>query len=661
MRLLRLWLFVAGLSVVHGSYADIRLPHVFGSGMVLQRRKPIPIWGWAEAGEKITVKLGKQTRTATADQFGQWTVRLAPMEAGGPYLFVVKGRKSSLKLTDVLLGDVWVCSGQSNMEWPLASAKNALAEIRTARYPKIRQFLVKRAMSTVPQYDLDGDWKVCSPETAPDFTAVGYFFARTLQQELNVPIGLINTSWGGTNSETWTSREALASDPELAPTVVNLPTTSGEIQRDGMERMRRRLAAHQHGQLPTLSEECAWSEPDFDTHDWQTINVPGDWEWAGLPIFDGVVWLRREITIPKEADVNNMVLRLGNGDDGDSTYVNGQLIGESTGGQDRAYAIPDGILKHGRNVIAVRVDDKGGPGGLMGGGTQLMLANNTFEESLAGAWQYRIAHVYPSSYDAGPNTYGTLLFNAMVRPLMPYAIEGAIWYQGESNADRAAQYRRAFPLLITDWRTQWAKAAYPPGTTKVPVVDFPFLFVQLANFGSAGSNWAELREAQTMALTLPNTGMAVTSDIGEANNIHPRNKQDVGYRLAAEALRVAYHQNRVSRGPMLDSMTVSGNRVALTFKNVGSGLMTTDKYGYLKGFEVAGSDQKFYPARAFIVGTKVLLGAESVDHPVAVRYGWANDNGDINLYNKEGFPAVPFRTDSWKGVTENAKFGDRGF
>lgn len=661
-----MWLLVVGLAVVQAGYADVRLPAVFGSGMVLQRRKPVPVWGWADASEKVTVTLGKQIKTGQADKNGHWMLRLDPLEAGGPYQLTVKGRKNTIKFDDVLLGEVWVCSGQSNMEFSLSSAKNARAEIRAAAYPVIRQFLVKKKLSTTPENDLDGKWTSCTPETAAQFTAVGYFFARNLFKELNVPIGLVNTSWGGTHSETWTSREGMARDPELAKIVATMPVTPTEVQRDGRERVRKMLSVRQNGQLPTLADERKWAKPEFDAQDWRMMRMPGDWEWEGLSVFDGVVWFRREVVLPDDVNLTGMTLKFGGSDDIDSTYVNGQLVGTTSETRKaRAYAVPDGLLKRGRNVIAVRVDDVGGAGGLMGGGDQFMLANGSFEESLSGKWQYRIAKVYPSSYEAGPNTYATLLYNGMVRPLMPYAIKGVIWYQGESNADRASQYRRSFPLMIRDWREQWAKAVQTAGNKKIAVTDFPFLFVQLANFGptdnSQGSNWAELREAQTMALKLPNTGMAVTADIGEGGDIHPRNKQDVGDRLAAEALRVAYGQNRVTSGPMFDGMAVDGNRVTVGFKNIGGGLMTKDRYGYLRGFEVAGADQKFVPARAFIVGSKVLVNASSVAAPVAVRYGWANDNGEVNLYNKEGFPAVPFRTDAWKSVTEKAKFGDPAF
>ncbi|QJW90948.1 sialate O-acetylesterase [Spirosoma taeanense] len=635
--------------VVQGAFADVRLPQVFGSHMVLQRRKPVPVWGWADAGEKVTVLFNNQTKTAKAGKDGKWKVSLDPMEAGGPYQMLVKGKANTITIDDVLSGEVWICSGQSNMEWPLAAANNAKEEIKAANYPQIRQLLVKKDISLAPKDDIEGEWAVCNPETAPRFTAVGYFFARQLQQELNVPIGLINTSWGGTHSETWTSREAMNQDSELGAVAKKLPATYEEVIQSGKERTQA-LLEKQQGGLPTAGEPARWTDPTFDASQWKSMNQPGDWEWGGLPTLDGVVWFRREVMIPEGSNLNKMTLQAGSIDDRDSTYVNGQLVGSTKGIGPRSYNLPEGLLKPGRNVIAVRVVDNSGAGGLAGPPEQLKLSGERLDLPLAGQWQYRVEQVFPSSFKPGPNTYATQLFNAMINPLIPYAIEGAIWYQGESNAGRAYQYRRAFPIMIQDWRQRWGS-------------DFPFLFVQLASYNAGngnsqrGSSWAELREAQTMTLQLPNTGMAVTSDIGEPNDIHPRNKQDVGKRLAAEAMRVVYGKTGVSAGPMFDKLAVQGNRAVLTFRNVGSGLMAKDKYGYLKGFEVAGADKTFHYAKAEVQGDSVVVWADSVAAPVAVRYGWADDNSEANLYNKEAFPAVPFRTDTWKGITEEGKFG----
>ncbi|GAB4044773.1 sialate O-acetylesterase [Spirosoma litoris] len=651
MNRLTCFFFALSFILTQTSFADVRLPKVFGSHMVLQRRKPVPVWGWADPGEKVTVTLNAQVKTIKADKDGKWRVALDPMEAGGPYQLSVKGKKNTVTFDDVLTGEVWVCSGQSNMEYQLRSAANAKTEISLANYPTIRQLLVKKDISLTPKDDIEGDWAVCTPETAPNFTAVGYFFAKQLQKELNVPIGLINTSWGGTHSETWTSREAMNQNDELRPVANKLPGSYEEVMKSGQERTQL-LIKNQQGSLPNSAEEWTWSAADLDDSHWKSMTMPSDWEWRGLPTLDGVVWLRQEVMIPEGKKLQKMVLHMGSVDDQDSTFVNGKLVGNKKGGGNRDYPLPDDLLKPGRNVIAVRVTDTGGAGGLMGTLADFHISGDNIDIPLTGQWKYRIATVFASSYKPGPNTYATQLFNAMLNPLIPYAIEGVIWYQGESNAGRAYQYRKTFPLMIQDWRKHWG-------------YDFPFLFVQLASFNSAngdsrrGSTWGELREAQTMTLQLPNTGMAVTSDIGERSDIHPKNKEDVGKRLAAEAMRIAYQKPGVSAGPQFEKMTVDGNRAILTFTSVGSGLSVKDKYGYLKGFEVAGADHKFYFAKAEVQGNTVVVHADSVSAPVAVHYGWADDNGEVNLYNREGFPAVPFRTDTWKGITEAVKFGEQ--
>ncbi|MDB5241094.1 MAG: hypothetical protein JWP57_1719 [Spirosoma sp.] len=658
-------IFIIGVLTVQVTLADVGLPKVFGSHMVLQRRKPVPVWGWADVGEKVTVTMNNQTKIGKAGKDGQWRISLDAMEAGGPYQLVVKGKKNTVTFDDVMTGEVWVCSGQSNMEWPLRSAANSKEEIKMANYPQIRQLAVSKAVSLTPVSNIVGEWTVFSPATAPNYTAIGYYFARQLQHDLKVPIGLINTSWGGTHSETWTSREALNRDEELLTVAGKLPRTYQEVVQSGKERIQTLLQAQQAG-LPTVAETRTWASLDLNTTAWKAMNVPTDWEWGGLPTLDGDVWFRRKVMLPASGRFKNITLHLGSVDDEDSTYVNGQLIGSTKGRSPRAYVVPDGLLKPGRNVIAVHVTDRGGVGGLVGQPEQLRLSGDNVDVPLAGSWEYRVAGVNESSYNPGPNTYATQLFNAMINPLIPYAIAGAIWYQGESNAGRAYQYRRTFPLMIQDWRQHWGE-------------DFPFLFVQLANYNAAngnsrqGSSWAELREAQTMTLQLPNTGMAVTSDIGESGDIHPKNKKDVGYRLAAEAMRVAYQKaginagevssgessrKEASRGPMLDKMVTDGNRAILTFWNADEGLRVNDKYGYLKGFEVAGTDHMFYYAKADVQGNTVIVHSDSVAVPVAVRYGWADDNGEVNLYNKQGFPAGPFRTDTWKGITEAVKFGE---
>jgi sialate O-acetylesterase len=383
------------------------------------------------------------------------------------------------------------------------------------------------------------------------------------------------------------------------------------------------------------------------------MKLPGLWEGQGLGLedLDGVVWYRKIIVLSKEDAEKPAVLELAKIDDADETYINGVKVGATSGyAIERRYTLPAGVLKPGKNTIAVRVEDTGGGGGVYGIAADMKLEVGDKTISLAGDWSFKVATVAITNSSNNPNSHPTLLYNAMIAPLIPYTIKGVIWYQGESNASRAYQYRKAFPLLITDWRSHWGEG------------DFPFYFVQLASFNSAngnsekGSAWAELREAQTKTLSLPNTGMAVTTDIGEAGDIHPKNKQDVGLRLAAIALSNLYGKTMEFSGPLYQSQQKTGNKVILSFTHTGSGLAARDKYSYLRGFEIAGADQQWHYAKAHIDGDKVIVYQDGVGDPIAVRYGWADDAGDDNLYNKEGFPASPFRTDDWKGVTEGAKY-----
>ena len=619
--------------------------------MVLQRNKPIPVWGWSDANEKITVQFNQQIKSVKADKSGHWMIKLDNESAGGPYQLIVKG-KNVITISDVLVGEVWVCSGQSNMEFAVRSVINADKEIAAANYPQIHHFTVPKNISSMPKDDVTGGgWKVCSPETVGDFTAVGYFFARELYRELKIPIGLINTSWGGTHSETWTSRKAFENSDEFKNMIVAMPSLNlDSLEKAKNELMKKKIETIQ-GSFEKFTDVESWKNISYDDSHWPRMNLPSLWEQKGLNGLDGIVWFRKAINVSAEDAGKEASLELSMIDDNDITYVNGVKVGSTNAwNAKRKYTIPAGVLKAGKNVIIVRVEDTGGGGGIYGDAADMKITIENKVQSLAGDWLFKIESLMPGSSSVGPNDYPTLLFNAMLNPLIPYAIEGAIWYQGESNADRAYQYRQAFPLMITDWRQHWNQG------------NFPFYFVQLASFNSAngnskkGSTWAELREAQTMTLSLPNTGMSVTTDIGNDSDIHPKNKQDVGKRLAAIALHNVYEKNIVYSGPVYQSMKVEGNKVILSFTNTGSGLMVKDKDGYLKGFEVAGGDKQFHYAKAVIENDHVAVLSDSVINPVAVRFGWADDAGEDNLFNKEGFPAGPFRTDQWKGITENAKF-----
>ncbi len=649
---IRLFCLIA-LLPVFGIKAQVRLAGIFGDHMVLQRSQPVPVWGWASPSEKVRVSMNGQNKEATADKNGRWKVTLDPQPAGGPFDLKVAG-KDSLLLHDVLIGEVWLCSGQSNMEFQVRQAMHAADEIRSANYPQIRHIQIPKTTSFTPKEDIPPtSWTVCSPETVGDYTAVGYFFAREIQNRLHVPVGLIHSSWGGTNIETWTSRGAFEKSEEFKSMIEAMPALNTETLIKQREQLLEEKIKGLEKDITDSLPETAWKDPGYNADGWPKMKEPALWEYQGLGLndLDGVVWLRKTVVLTADDLAGSATLNLGKIDDNDETYINGALVGATRGYDElRHYHLATGVLKPGPNVIAVRVDDTGGGGGPYSDSTEMNLNVGGKTIPLAGAWNFRIAKRYQGAANIDPNSYPTLLFNAMINPLIPYGIRGALWYQGESNAGRAYQYRIAFPLMINDWRQRWGLG------------NFPFYFVQLASFNAGngdsehGSSWAELREAQTNTLQLPNTGMAVTTDIGDPTNIHPKDKQDVGKRLAAIALNNIYGHTMQYSGPVYESMTVDKNQIILTFTHTGSGLMTKDKYGYIRGFEVAGNDHHFHYAQASINGNKVIVSSEAVPDPIEVRYAWADDASDANLYNQEGFPGVPFRTDQWKGITEGNKY-----
>lgn len=629
--------------------ANISLPKIFGDNMVLQRDKPVRIWGWAAIGEKVTVQFNQQKKNTKGDKAGKWEILLAPEAAGGPYQLTVQG-KNKLVIQNILVGEVWVCSGQSNMEMPIAGwgkINNYEKEIAAAGYPMIRQFDVPNTVSTSLKDDISaGEWKQCSPATAAEFSATAYFFARELYNYLKVPIGLINTTWGGTQSEAWTSQQGFEQSERFKEIAAIMKSGSIEkLSKDRNEAILANIKKAQGGLDNTNTTE--WKNSNFDDSQWPLMKLPGVWEERGFPGLDGTAWFRKVITI-SEADAGKAaVIELAKVDDADETYINGVKVGSTQQWDElRKYTIQAGILKAGKNVVAVRVVDNQGGGGIYGDDITMRLTISQSVISLAGDWKFRIESIMNKEAGAmGPNDFPGILFNAMINPLLPYTIKGAIWYQGETNAGRAYEYRTAFPLMITDWRQHWKQG------------DFPFFFVQLSTFGSAaansnnGSNWAELREAQAMTLSLPHTGMAVTTDIGDPKDIHPKNKQDVGKRLAYIALHDVYGKPGEYTGPMYQSMNKVGDRIDISFTHTGSGWLVKDKYGYIKGFEIAGADKKFHFAKALINGSKITVWCDEVPQPVAVRYNWADDASEGNLFNKEMLPAAPFRTDNWDGVT----------
>lgn len=628
--------------------AKIKLSASIGSNMVLQRDIPIAIWGQADKRERITIFFHGDTVKVRADKKGTWTATLGTYAAGGPFEMRLAG-KDTLTLHNILVGDIWICSGQSNMEFQLRDARNSQKEIEAAQYPRMRLLTVEKKVSTTPLNDCGtSGWQVCTPESVPSFSAVAYFFGRKLIDDLDVPIGLVHTSWGGTNVETWTSAEAISK-------VAGFEDTKSELEKFNEEELEDQIKTaleEKTGPLPVsdsgmVKGKAIWARPNTDFSRWQTMDIPQLWEGAGLKNLDGIVWFEREFVLDEQDLQKQISIHLGPIDDSDITFLNGEKIGETNQryNEPRIYHPNKKLLHAGTNVLVVRVEDTGGGGGIYGNPDDIFVQLPDEKISLAGEWRYKLGKASLATA-VGPNSMPSLLYNAMIHPLLPMRIKGAIWYQGESNAGRAYQYRTLFPTMIKDWRSRWQQG------------DFPFLFVQLANFMDATtepgeSTWAELREAQSMTLTLPKTGMATTIDIGAAKNIHPKNKQDVGRRLALCALKEAYGKDVVASGPNFSIMEIKHDRVILHYNNVGSGLYLKNKYGYVNGFAIAGADRHFYWAKAEISGNTVVVRSDQVKEPVAVRYGWANNPDDLNLYNLEGLPAVPFRTDDWPGITKS--------
>ncbi len=621
--------------------AQIELAGIFTNNMVLQRDVEIPVWGWSTKGKIITLIFKNNTYQAKADKTGKWQIKLPPTPAGGTYQMTVTDGASEKTLNNILFGDVWVCSGQSNMEWTVDNSMFAQNEMMNAKDQQIRHFKVARNTSIVPTEKLEGSsWEVTSPETVGKFTAVGYQFAKSIRQHHDVPIGLLNTSWGGSRIEPWMSAESLGYE--------NFPKTAKAAQKKSDKVAKAKMAAFEakFGKLPKqdaglVNGNALWAVPELDDSQWKNINAPSLWENQGLEGVDGIVWFRKTIELSADDIEKDIMLHLSKIDDNDKTYFNGQLIGETNQySRERIYQVPKSLLKAGANVIAVRVEDTGGGGGFYGDSEEMYAQTNQQKISLAGTWKYKLG-VIKLNTGVASNQEPVIIYNKMIYPILNFPIKGVIWYQGESNAgaEDAFVYRDLFATMIQDWRKRWG------------VGDFPFLYVQLANYMAvksqpSASNWAMLRESQMKTLVLPNTAQAVIIDIGDANDIHPRNKHDVGYRLALGARKLAYgEQNLVHNGPVYQSMKIEGNKIRLQFEAVGGTLSV--KGSDLKEFAIAGDDKKFVWANAKIEGNEIIVWSDEVKNPVAVRYAWADNPHQANLYNQQGLPATPFRTDDW--------------
>lgn len=637
-------ILLLGLLICTSIQAQLRLPRLIGSGMVIQRGTEMDIWGWATPDAPVSVDFKDEVYLTRADENGRWKVSLRPMQAGGPFPMKVKSGEEAIMVESVLIGDVWVCSGQSNMELTMQRTSPVYPnEIANAANPNIRQFEVPdRYDFKAPQVDLTGgSWVAATPESVLKFTAVGYFFADSLYKKYGVPIGIINASMGGSPAEAWMSEAALKA----------FPNHYDELQKFKDDALIRSIEANDQSRSNAWYAESlqkdlgfkstpTWHSPELDDSAWPTMEIPGYWADEPMGKVNGVMWFRKDIEVPESMAGQKVKLEMGRIVDADSVFVNGVYAGHTTYQYPpRRYEVPAGVLKAGKNTVVVRIINSGGRGGFVPDKPyELSLGGK--KVSLTGTWKYNLgAEMEPL---AGPTFIRWKpggLYNSMIAPLHRYPIKGVAWYQGESNADNPQEYASLLPAMISNWRSGWGQG------------DFPFLIVQLANYMEAKeqpapSNWAMLRESQLKTLDVPNTALAVIIDLGDWNDIHPLNKKDVGQRLALAAQKLAYGEALVYSGPLFEEMKIKGNKAVLSFRHVGGGLMA--KGGALGGFAICGQDGRFVWATAQIKGDEIIVSSSSVKKPVAVRYGWADNPNQANLYNQEGLPASPFRTDDWK-------------
>ncbi|WP_417888176.1 sialate O-acetylesterase [Zunongwangia sp.] len=621
-------------------FAQVRLPKLVSDGMVLQRNSNVRIWGWASEEEQINVNFQQKSYRTIAEK-GKWEILLENASVGGPYTMEISG-KNSIKLDSIYVGDVWLCSGQSNMELPMSRvAPKYPEEIKTADNAEIRYFQVPKEYNLNEQLDdlSGGNWVSVNQNTIKNFAAIPYFFAKNLNKEYQIPIGLIDASLGGSPVEAWMSEKALKNFPDAIAEVKRLKPEGVIDSLEGLDQDRIR---NWYTTITTedLGIKSNWKSSDFDDSDWKEIELPG---LLKKPV-NGVIWFRKEFDLPAEFSAKPAGLLMGRLVDADSVFVNGIFVGNTTYQYPpRRYHIPENILREGENSITVKLISERGVGGFVKDKPyQINFSEKSID--LTGTWKYKVGKATEALQ---PQTFyrwkPTGLYNAMIHPLLNYSIKGAIWYQGESNTSEPEKYSELFPKMIESWRENWHQQAS----------NFPFLFVQLANFmeskeNPTDTNWARLRESQKETLNLPKTGMAVAIDIGEWNDIHPLDKKTVSDRLATSAKNVAYGDaSVVPSGPIYNSSEIKNDSIILHFDYVGSGLKIKNNED-LKGFAIAGSDKQFVWAKAKIDGDKVVVYSPDVKHPVAVRYAWADNPEHANLYNKEDLPASPFRTDKWK-------------
>lgn len=627
------------LGALNSAYAQVRLPKIISDGMILQRDEPLKIWGWASPSEKITLHFDKKKYTAKTGADGTWHVMLPAMPADGLSHTITISGKNILTVKDVLLGDVWLCSGQSNMVHQMNIHDVTYAkDIEEADFAHIRQFWVPNITNLAGTSEElpSGEWVPAIGDKVRPFSAVAYFFARKTHQQYGIPIGIVNASWGGTPIEAWTSEAGLKDFDNFLATVQKNKDTSYVNQTN-----RKAAEAFKPRPSQDLGLAGKWFDPAYPPKGWKPVNVPGYWEDQGIRDLNGVVWYRKELEVPAAMTSDAARVWLGRIVDADELYVNGTRVG-STGYlyPQRRYTVPAGVLKAGKNLLVVRVTNNFGKGGFVPDKPYALISGKDTLD-LKGTWHYKVGEVFeprrPGPAGIAAQNQPAALYNAMLHPLINYSLKGVLWYQGESNTGNPQIYDQQLEALIKDWRGRWQK----PG--------LPVIFAQLPgfmeyNYLPAESNWALHREATLKALRVPYTAMTVNIDLGEWNDIHPDNKKDVGERMALAAAKLAYGENRVYSGPLFLAAATEGNRIIISFDHTGGGLITRDNEAPAD-WAIAGEDKKFRWAKAKIENNRVVVWHDEIPEPKYVRYAWADNPVNPNLYNREGLPASPFRTD----------------
>jgi sialate O-acetylesterase len=638
------WIFL--LLVTAQCYSQLKLPKLISDGMVLQRNASVKIWGWSAPHENVRIDFMDSVFYSMANKHGEWEIRLSDLNAGGPFEMKIVA-SDTFTIKNVLIGDVWVCSGQSQMDINMKRVSPLYEkDIENAGNINIRYFAVPAVYNfNEPQKDLpSGNWESISQDNILGVSAIAYFFATELYNRYKIPVGIIRSSLGGSPAEAWISEDAIKGFPEYYMEALKCKDTAwiNRIQSTDKERTNAWYTELGDKDEGYRDPEMPWYKPDLDISGWAVMHIPGYWSNGDLRDVNGVVWFRKEVTIPADLSGKPARLNLGRIVDADSVFVNGIYVGSvSYQYPPRRYDIPQNILKDGINTIVVRLISNRGRGGFVPDKPYELIIDGK-KIDLTGDWHYRLgAQMEPLQEQAFVSGKPTGLYNGMIAPLTNYCIKGVVFYQGESNTDRPIDYASLFPALIKDWRDKWELG------------DFPFLYVQLHNYMESydyptESKWALTREAQLHALSLPNTAMVVAIDLGEWNDLHPLNKKDVAGRLALAAYKTAYKEKDiVSSGPIYKSMAINNDSIELSFSDIGSGLIIKGG-GELKHLAIAGMDRKFVWARAKITGNKLIVWNENIKNPVAVRYAWADNPEGANLYNQEGLPASPFRTDNWQ-------------